>query len=264
MSGMGKSGLIGRKIAATLSSTGTPAYFLHPGEAYHGDLGMVAPGDVFIAISNSGETEEVSKLLPFLRDNANPVIAITGNPQSTLAKSSRFHLNVAVAEEACPLDLAPTSSTTATLAMGDAIAAALTELRGFKAHNFARFHPGGSLGKRLLSRVEDEMVSDNLPILRPEAAIADVISTISAAGLGVVVVENEVGFGLITDGDLRRGIEKHGEKVFYQSARDIMNSAPLSVSIGTRVEDALALMEKKYITRLLVMKDGDLVGIIKK
>ena len=174
--GMGKSGIIGKKIAATLASTGTPSFFMHPGEAYHGDLGMVSPDDVFIAISNSGETEEVVKLIPFLKDNGNVLIAMTGNPDSTLAKAANYHLNVGVEEEACPLQLAPTSSTTATLAMGDALAVTLMKARDFKPENFARFHPGGSLGRRLLSRVENEMVSDNLPVIQPDASVAEVIS----------------------------------------------------------------------------------------
>lgn len=262
--GMGKSGIIGKKIAATLASTGTPAFFMHPGEAYHGDLGVVSPDDTFVVISNSGETEEILKLIPFLAENDNSLIAFTGNPSSTLARSVQIHLNISVQEEACPLELAPTSSTTATLAMGDALAIALMTARGFKPENFARFHPGGSLGKRLLSRVGDEMVSYNLPLLSPEASIVDVVLTISAAGLGVAIINNEVGFGLITDGDLRRGIEQYGDQIFYQRARDLMNSDPLTVTVGTRVEDALALMERNQITRLLVMKDGDLVGIIKK
>src|SRR5690606_22710525 len=173
--GMGKSGIIGKKIAATFASTGTPSFFMHPGEAYHGDLGMVTPDDVFIAISYSGETDEVVKLLPFLKDNGNFLIAITGNAASTLATAANCHLNVHVPREACPLHLAPTSSTTATLAMGDALAVSLMEARDFKPENFARFHPGGSLGRRLLGRVENEMTARNLPIVQTDASVMDVI-----------------------------------------------------------------------------------------
>ncbi|HID00026.1 MAG TPA: KpsF/GutQ family sugar-phosphate isomerase, partial [Piscirickettsiaceae bacterium] len=162
--GMGKSGLIGKKIMATLASTGTPSFFMHPGEAFHGDLGMVAPDDIFVAISNSGETEEVIRLLPFLKDNGNTIIAMTGNPASTLAKNADFHLNIAVPQEACPHQLAPTSSTTATLVMGDALAVALMEARNFQPQDFARFHPGGSLGRKLLTKVRHEMKTDNLPL----------------------------------------------------------------------------------------------------
>ncbi|MFP4076592.1 MAG: SIS domain-containing protein, partial [Halochromatium sp.] len=167
--GMGKSGIIGKKIAATLASTGTPAFFMHPGEAFHGDLGMVAPEDIFVAISHSGETEELLKLLPFLQENGNHIVAITGNSRSTLARHSSVHLSVRVTREACPLQLAPTASTTATLAMGDALAVALMKARDFQAHHFARFHPGGSLGRRLLQRVRDEMRSDKLPFVAPHA-----------------------------------------------------------------------------------------------
>ncbi len=262
--GMGKSGIIGKKIAATLASTGTPSFFMHPGEAYHGDLGMVSSADVFIAISNSGETDEVLKLIPFLKDNGNVLIAMTGNPGSTLAIAADFHLDVSVDEEACPLQLAPTSSTTATLVMGDALAVTLMKARGFKPENFARFHPGGSLGRRLLSRVENEMVSKDLPLVVPDASIADVISAISKAGLGLVIVRSERGVGVITDGDLRRSIESYGAHIFEKVASDIVCGSPVSVMVGTRVEDALVLMENKKITRVLVTDNGKVVGVFKK
>lgn len=262
--GMGKSGIIGKKIAATLASTGTPSFFMHPGEAYHGDLGMVSPDDVFIAISNSGETEEVVKLIPFLKDNGNVLIAMTGNPESTLAKAANYHLNVGVEEEACPLQLAPTSSTTATLAMGDALAVTLMKARDFKPENFARFHPGGSLGRRLLSRVENEMVSDNLPVIQPDASVAEVISAISGGGLGMAIVSTVDKPSVITDGDLRRAIEKYKEQLFTKNASNLMTSNPVSVMAGTRVEDALVLMEEKKITSVLVTERGEIVGVFKK
>ena len=262
--GMGKSGIIGKKIAATLASTGTPSFFMHPGEAYHGDLGMVSPDDVFIAISNSGETEEVVKLIPFLKDNGNVLIAMTGNPDSTLAKAANYHLNVGVEEEACPLQLAPTSSTTATLAMGDALAVTLMKARDFRPENFARFHPGGSLGRRLLSRVENEMVSDNLPVIQPDASVAEVISAISGGGLGMAIVSTVDKPSVITDGDLRRAIEKYKEQLFTKNASNLMTSNPVSVMAGTRVEDALVLMEEKKITSVLVTERGEIVGVFKK
>ena len=265
--GMGKSGIIGKKIAATFASTGTPSFFMHPGEAYHGDLGMVSSGDIFIAISNSGETEEVVKLIPFLKDNGNTLIAMTGNPKSTLAQAADFHLNVGVEKEACPLQLAPTASTTATLAMGDALAVTLMKARDFKPENFARFHPGGSLGRRLLSRVENEMTSDNLPFLKPQDDAAEVIGRITHGGLGLAIVLAEDGPHLITDGDLRRAIEKYQQTLFEQTAADIMSGMPTTVAIGTRVEDAIQLMESCSISSLLVTDPHDndrVVGVFKK
>ena len=261
--GMGKSGIIGKKIAATLASTGTPCFFMHPGEAYHGDLGMVTPKDVFLALSNSGETDEVVKLIPFLKDSKNILISMTGNPDSTLALSSRFHLNIAVEKEACPLQLAPTASTTATLAMGDALAVTLMKARDFQPENFARFHPGGSLGRRLLSRVENEMVSENLPFIGGDAGIFDLIQTISRGALGICIVNgNEV--GIVTDGDLRRAFETHGGSIFNKSVKDIMTRQPAAVAVGTRMEDALILMDNLKVTTLLVTKEKSIVGVLKK
>jgi len=262
--GMGKSGIIGKKVAATLASTGTPSFFMHPGEAYHGDLGMVTPEDVFIAISYSGETDEVVKLLPFLKDNGNFLVAITGNPGSSLARAADCHLDVAVGQEACPLQLAPTSSTTATLAMGDALAVALMEARGFKPEHFARFHPGGSLGRRLLRRVEHEMVGSDLPIVCPDEGFMEVVHAITRSSLGLVIVDTGADPGIITDGDLRRAVERHGEAVFSLRARDLMTLDPVRVNVGTRVEDALALMERRRITALLVFERGRLAGVFKK
>jgi arabinose-5-phosphate isomerase len=262
--GMGKSGIIGKKIAATLASTGTPSFFMHPGEAYHGDLGMVTPHDVFIAISFSGETDEVVKLLPFLKSNGNYVVAITGRSRSTLALAADAHLDVGVEQEACPLQLAPTSSTTATLAMGDALAVALMEVRGFQPENFARFHPGGSLGRRLLNRVEDDMVATDLPLVRPAAAIMDVLHAMTRARLGLAIVVGEGGLGLITDGDVRRAIENHGHALFEMSAGDLMTPEPCAVAVGTRSVDALDLMERRKISTLLVMDGDRLVGVFRK
>ncbi|KLU23557.1 arabinose 5-phosphate isomerase [Caballeronia mineralivorans PML1(12)] len=262
--GMGKSGIVGRKIAATLASTGTPAFFMHPGEAYHGDLGMVKGNDVFIAISNSGETHEVIQLLPFLKQNGNAVIAMTGKPGSTLANAAFCHLNVAVEREACPLQLAPTASTTATLAMGDALAVTLMEARDFRPESFARFHPGGSLGRRLLRMVEDEMVSDALPFVEGAAKVMEVVSVMTKSNLGIAIVRTGDGHGLVTDGDIRRVIEVHGQDAFGKSASEFMSHNPVTTRIGTRVEDALALLERHKITSLLVVDHAGIVGVFKK
>lgn len=263
--GMGKSGHIGRKIAATMSSTGTPSYFMHPAEAFHGDLGMVAPSDVFLAVSHSGETEEILKLLPFLRSNGNPLIAMTGNDRSTLATSSNCHLNVAVSQEACPLNLAPTSSTTATLAMGDALAVALMQARGFQPENFAKFHPGGSLGKRLLSTVEDVMLTSPLPTIAPESGLVEILQRMSYGKLGLVIVQHagEV-LGVITDGDIRRSLEASVTHTLERRAIDLMNSSPLSVAMGTRMEDAWSIMDRQKVNTVLVMDNRKLKGVVTK
>lgn len=262
--GMGKSGIVGKKISATLASTGTPSFFMHPGEAYHGDLGMVTPDDVFIAISYSGETDEVVKLLPFLKDNGNFLIALTGNAKSTLARASTCHLNVYVRNEACALQLAPTSSTTATLAMGDALAVTLMEAREFKPENFARFHPGGALGRRLLNRVHHEMTSKNLPIVNEASSVMDVLRAITRSSLGLAIVKIENGWGIITDGDIRRALESYGQKVFERSAAELATRNPQSISKDARVEVAIELMEMRGISSLLVMEGEDVVGVIKK
>lgn len=262
--GMGKSGIIARKVAATLASTGTPSFFMHPGEAYHGDLGMVTPEDSFIALSNSGETEEVLKLLPFLNENGNFLIAATGNADSPLAQAADCHLDIEVHREACPLQLSPMSSTTAALAMGDALAVALMEARGFKPEQFARFHPGGSLGRRLLRKVEHEMVSGDLPILDQDAGVMSVLHAITSSSLGLTVIRADSDWAVITDGDLRRGVEKFGPGFFERTASDLMTRDPVRVPVGTRMEDALAKMERNHITRLLVFDGDELVGIVKK
>lgn len=262
--GMGKSGIIGKKIAATLASTGTPSFFMHPGEAYHGDLGMVTAEDVFIAISNSGETEEVLKLLSFLKGNGNFLVAITGSSSSSLAQAADCHLDVHVSQEACPLQLAPTSSTTATLAMGDALAVTLMEVRGFKPEHFARFHPGGSLGRRLLCFVEDEMIQKDLPFVSGEAKVLELIQVITRGSLGLAIVQCDGSRGLVTDGDIRRAVETYGEAVFVKTAFDLMSAEPLTVTVGTRVEDALNIMDAHNITSLLVLQDESVVGVFKK
>lgn len=263
--GMGKSGIIGKKIAASFASTGTPSFFMHPGEAFHGDLGMVKPEDVFIAISNSGETDEVLKLLPFLRDNGNFIIAITGRENSTLAVNSHCHLDIAVPKEACPLQLAPTSSTTATLVMGDALTVALMDVRGFQPENFARFHPGGSLGRRLLSKVQDEMFSDSLPSVASSADFTSIIHKISSSHLGLTLVNlNDDSLAIITDGDLRRAMESRGRDAFDLVAKDIATINPASISPEAHVQEAYEVMENKGITSLIVVENKSIVGILKK
>lgn len=263
--GMGKSGIIGKKIAASFASTGTPSFFMHPGEAFHGDLGMVKPEDVFIAISNSGETEEVLKLLPFLRDNNNTIIAITGKTQSTLAKASHFHLNVEVPQEACPLQLAPTASTTATLAMGDALTVCLMEERNFKPEHFARFHPGGSLGRRLMSKVSDFMICKNLPYVHLDANFTSIVHSVSSGNLGLTLVDlGRQGVGIITDGDLRKAMEKHEKEVFELFAKDLVSIDPKSISVNARFQEAIEKMEYLEVTTLLVKDDENVIGVIKK
>ena len=265
VTGMGKSGIIGKKIAATLASTGTPSFFLHPGEAYHGDLGMLSRGDVVIAISNSGETDEVLKIIPFFQAYELLVVAITGNPNSTLAKNAHFHLNVHVAHEACPLELAPTSSTTATLAMGDALAVALMNARNFQSEDFARFHPGGSLGRRLLTKVQDVMQTENLPTLLEDTDIKSCIQRISKGGLGLAVITDEQLKiqGVITDGDVRRAMETAEENFFKLKARDLMSASPKTIQPEAKITEAEELMNKHGIWALLVVDPNQtLKGIL--
>ncbi|SMY35971.1 KpsF/GutQ family sugar-phosphate isomerase [Photobacterium andalusiense] len=263
--GMGKSGIIGKKIAASFASTGTPSFFMHPGEAFHGDLGMVKPEDVFIAISNSGETDEVLKLLPFLRDNGNYIIAITGKSDSTLAKYAHCNLDIAVPKEACPLQLAPTTSTTATLVLGDALTVALMDKRDFQPENFARFHPGGNLGRRLLSKVRDEMITELLPIVDINDSLVNVINTISSGKLGLTLVsENNVINGVITDGDLRRAIETNMRDSFDLKAKDIASFSPITIDESASLVIADELMDRLFVTSLLVKSGVDIIGVIKK
>jgi arabinose-5-phosphate isomerase len=258
VTGMGKSGLIGKKIAATLASTGTPALFLHPAEGIHGDLGMVMRGDTVIALSNSGETDELSRMLPSLKRLGIGIIALTGNPESTLAKNSDVVIDVGVKEEACPLGLAPTASTTATLAMGDALAVVLLDQRGFKEEDFACFHPGGALGKKLLLRVRDLMHTDEaVPMVSEGTLIKDAIYEISSKKMGVTSVVNASGklVGVISDGDLRRWMEKTektGENLLIKEAKDIMTKDPKVANKDSLAAEALSIMEKNAITCLIV------------
>ncbi|QTE39042.1 KpsF/GutQ family sugar-phosphate isomerase [Mucilaginibacter gossypii] len=250
--GIGKSGLIGKKIAATLASTGTPSFFLHPGEAFHGDLGMVSPNDIVLLISYSGETDEVLKLIPYLKWNKNVMIGITGNPISTVAKNCSYHLNIKVEREACPLELAPTSSTTAALVMGDALAIALMESRNFQQHDFARFHPGGSLGRKLLVKVKDLMRTDKLPFINEEASFMDLLLRMSEGRLGMVIVGDASRIkGVVTDGDLRRALLKHPDTSTLTIA-EIMTVNPVIIDEHEFVGYAEQLMLEKKITTLLV------------
>jgi len=258
--GMGKSGLIGKKIMATFASTGTPCFFMHPGEAFHGDLGMVAKDDVFLALSNSGETEEVIRLIPFLKDNKNIVISMTSQPNSTLAKNSDFHLNVNVPQEACPHQLAPTSSTTATLVMGDALAVALMEARNFQPHEFARFHPGGSLGRKLLTRVKHEMKSNKLPYISDRASMTEVIHSMNEGRLGLCIVNQ--GEGVITDGDLRRHMEEDANNFMQKTAADLMATNPKMINGEAPLSEAEEVMNEHKITSLLVEENNQVVGVI--
>ena len=252
VSGIGKSGLIGKKIVATLSSTGTPAYFLHPSEAFHGDLGIISKEDVIILISFSGETDEVLKVIPFLQWHQNKLIAITGNPNSTLAKNADCCLKLIITKEACPLLLAPTSSTTAMLVLGDALAIALMEARNFMQEDFARFHPGGSLGRKLVTRVKDLMRTDNLPFIKANASFTDLILTISAGRLGLVIIGNEESVeGIITDGDLRRGLIRFPDTSSIK-VRDIFNPNPIIIAEDEFISEAENLMIQKKIATVLV------------
>ncbi|MDC3285425.1 KpsF/GutQ family sugar-phosphate isomerase [Flavobacteriaceae bacterium] len=264
VSGMGKSGIIGKKIAATLASTGTPSFFLHPGEAYHGDLGMIEENDIVLLISNSGETDEVLKLIPFLKHQKNSTISMSGNEESTLAKNTDYHLNIAVDKEACPLFLAPTSSTTATLVMGDAIAVTLMKLRDFKEENFAKFHPGGSLGRRLLTTVGDVMKKLELPTTNSNATIKEVIQRITEGKLGLVVVldENKIQ-GIITDGDIRRAMESREKEFFGLFAKDLMSLDPKLIEANEKLITASSMMSENKINSLLVVNtNNDFVGVV--
>lgn len=257
VSGMGKSGQIGQKIASTMASTGTPAFFLHPAEGIHGDLGMIMKGDVVIAISNSGETEEILRILPSIKRLGAHLIAMSGNPGSNLARSGDVFLDVSVAEEACPLGLAPTASTTATLAMGDALAVALLVKRGFKAEDFAIFHPGGALGKKLILRVEDLMHrGEGIPLVGEDTVMKEALFEITAKGLGVTGVCNADGAlrGVITDGDLRRSLEK-GLDFLNQRAGEIMKHGPLRIKRSELAAAALQIMENRAVTSLFVFEN---------
>jgi arabinose-5-phosphate isomerase len=263
--GMGKSGHIGRKIAATLASTGTPAMFVHPAEASHGDLGMITSADLVLAISNSGESPEMAVVLPVLKRLGTPVVAMTGNPKSTMAKHADLWLDSGVAKEACPLNLAPTASTTAQLALGDALAVALLDARGFRSEDFARSHPGGTLGRKLLTHVSDVMRSgEAVPRVFADASFSTLMREMSAKGLGataVVDASNHV-LGIFTDGDLRRLLEQ-GVDLREKTAQDVMQGAPHAVSMQSLAVDAADLMERHSITSVLVLDDeGCLCGAL--
>jgi len=263
--GMGKSGHIGRKVAATLASTGTPAMFVHPAEASHGDLGMITAADLVLAISNSGESQEMAAIFPVLKRLGAPVVAMTGNPQSTMALHADLWLDSAVDKEACPLNLAPTASTTAQLALGDALAVALLDARGFRAEDFARSHPGGALGRKLLTHVSDVMrAGDAVPRVLPDAGFSVLMREMSAKGLGATAVvdgDNRV-LGIFTDGDLRRLVEL-GTDLRAKTAQEVMHRSPYSVDAQALAVDAAELMERNRITSVLVLDaDGRLCGAL--
>jgi len=265
VSGMGKSGLIGQKIAATLASTGTPSFFLHPAEGVHGDLGMVARRDALLAISNSGETKEILQLLPYIERMGIPTVALTGKTSSTLAKHSDVVLDISVSEEACPMGLAPTASTTATLAMGDALAVALLQKRGFKSEDFAQFHPGGTLGRRLLIKVRDLMhVGDEVPQVQDGATASSAISEMSAKKLGMTTVIDRTGalIGVITDGDLRRFVQRGGE-VIKATAATLSSRTPRTIGPDDLAARAVEVMERYSITTLVVTEgERRILGVI--
>jgi arabinose-5-phosphate isomerase len=264
VTGIGKSGHIGGKVAATLASTGTPAFFLHPAEAGHGDLGMIAPGDVVLAISNSGENPELLGILPFIKRRGAKVVAMTGNPRSSLGKQADAHLDAGVIQEACPLGLAPTASTTAALALGDALALALLDARGFTAEDFASAHPGGALGRRLVRVREVMHTEDRLPRVLDHALLKDALLEMSQKGLGMTGVVNETGklVGIFTDGDLRRTLERRTD-IHTARISSLMNTTPRTISHDRLAVEAVQIMETHRINGLLVVtKDDQLVGAL--
>ena len=264
VTGVGKSGHIGAKIAATLSSTGTPSFFINPLDVFHGDLGVMTSDDVVLAISNSGQTDELLRFIPMVLHMHIPIIGMSGHPDSLLAKYSTCHLNVGVAKEACPLNLAPTSSTMAQLAMGDALAIALIEKRNFQPRDFAQFHPGGELGKRLLTTAQDVMFKEDLPVLPPEMHLGEAIILVSKGklGLGIALVDDKI-VGLITDGDIRRAMEKWQAEFFDRTVSDIMTRTPKTVKADTKITEIQRIMNKYKVHSVLVI-DGDnhLLGVV--
>lgn len=262
--GMGKSGLIGAKIAATLASTGTPSFFLHPGEAFHGDLGMIDKDDTLILISYSGETEELIRLLPSLKDFGNTCIAMVGNTQSTLAKHCDSVLNIAVDREVCPNNLAPTTSTTMTTAMGDALAVALMECRNFQPQDFARFHPGGSLGRKLITKVKDLMHKENLPECSPSTSLKEAIGIMTTGRMGMVLIKEQGKLlGIFTDGDLRRAILKNEAGMMDKVMAELMTASPKTIHEETLIVDAEEQMLQDKITLLVAVNDNDeVVGLL--
>ena len=265
VTGVGKSGNIGSKIAATLSSTGTPAFFINPLDVFHGDLGVMTPDDVVLALSNSGNTDELLRFLPMILHMKVPVIAMSGNSESLLAKYSDVHIKVKVEKEACPLNLAPTSSTTAALAMGDALAVALMQVRNFKPRDFAQFHPGGELGRRLLTTAEDVMRADELPILPEEMHLGEAIILVSKGKLGLGISLNSANEveGIITDGDIRRAMEKWQAEFFNHTVADIMTRTPKMVSPDTKISEVQKVMNKYKVHSVLVVDENrHLLGVV--
>ena len=264
VTGVGKSGHIGAKIAATLSSTGTPSFFTNPLDVFHGDLGVMTQDDVVLAISNSGQTDELLRFIPMVLHMQIPIIGMSGNPKSLLAKYSSCHLSIAVEKEACPLNLAPTSSTTATLVLGDALAIALMQRRNFQPRDFAPFHPGGELGKRLLTTAQDVMRTEDMPILPPEMHLGEAIILVSKAklGLGIAMVNDEI-VGLITDGDIRRAMEKWQAEFFDRTVSDIMTRTPKMVKPETKITEIQRIMNQYKVHSVLVTDDEKhLLGVV--
>ena len=264
ITGMGKSGLVGRKIAATLASTGTHSFYLHPAEAFHGDLGMISTEDIIVALSHSGETDEVLKIVPFIQSNDNTLISITGNEESTLAKNSHIHLNTGVKEEACILHLAPTTSTTAQLAMGDALAIALMQARNFTSMDFARLHPGGSLGRRLLMNVGNVMRRNDLPVVGMDCSATDMIHAMTRGGLGLIIIcDGDKIEGIVTDGDLRSAMESRQSEFFAIKAIDIATRSPKCIGATAKLIEAEKMMTTHKVNSLLVTSEqGMLEGVI--
>lgn len=265
VTGVGKSGHVGAKIAATLSSTGTPAVFVNPLDAYHGDLGVITKDDVVLALSNSGQTDELLRFVPIILHMEVPIIGMSGNAKSLLAKYSTYHINVWVEKEACPLNLAPTSSTTAALAMGDALAICLMELRGFKPRDFAQFHPGGELGKRLLTTAGDVMLSEDLPVIPATMHLGEAIIKVSAGklGLGIALNEDKTIAGVITDGDIRRAMERWQADFFNHTVDDCMTRTPKMITASTSISEIQRIMNQSKIHNVLVVDDEKrLIGVV--
>lgn len=263
VAGIGKSGLVGKKMVATFASTGTPSFFLHPTEAFHGDLGMLKPIDVVILISNSGETDDVNKLIPSLKSFGNKIIAITGNPHSTLGKYADVVLNIHVEREACPNNLAPTTSTLVTMALGDVLAIALINARDFRAEDFARFHPGGSLGRKLLCRVRDVM-NPNVPVAEPSATFSECLSVMNEGRMGVAVIMQAGELcGIITDGDIRRTLAKFGAESLNKTAEQIMSRSPKTIAYSTFLGKAEEMMKALHIHSLVALdENGKVSGLM--
>ena len=264
VTGVGKSGHVAAKVAATLASTGTPSFYLNTLDALHGDLGMVTKNDIVLMLSNSGNTDELLRIIPYLKERDIPVVGMTGDNQSLIAKHSNIHILVKVVKEACPLNLAPTSSTTAAMAMGDAIAIALMEMRKFKAVDFAMFHPGGSLGRKLVTQVKDVMYTDNLPVIPADTLLVDAIMSISKGKLGLgIILEDGVVVGIITDGDIRRAIEGSKDNLFRVTVAEVMTKNPKTINPEAKLTQIQAMFRKYKIHSLLVVdKSNKLIGVV--